>query len=77
MFVQKLSQDAKIPTRGSSLAAGLDLYAAQGCTIPSQGKALVPTDLKIALPVGTYGRDLALLGSTILMPTIPVPSISF
>ncbi len=24
--------------------------------VPAQGKALVPTDISIAVPVGTYGR---------------------
>jgi dUTP pyrophosphatase len=53
---QKLSEAAVLPTRGSSEAAGLDLYAAEGQTIPAQGFASVPTGLAVALPGGYYGR---------------------
>ncbi|EPY52452.1 deoxyuridine 5'-triphosphate nucleotidohydrolase [Schizosaccharomyces cryophilus OY26] len=55
-FVQKLSDKATVPTKGSALAAGYDLYAAAECTIPAHGKALVDTDLSIAVPQDTYGR---------------------
>ena len=54
--VVKLSEDATLPTRGSSLAAGYDLYSAKDLTIEPEGKALVPTDLRICVPHGTYGR---------------------
>ncbi|KIW41091.1 deoxyuridine 5'-triphosphate nucleotidohydrolase [Exophiala oligosperma] len=56
LLIKKLSADATTPTRGSSFAAGYDLYAAKPITIPSRGKALVSTDLSIATPEGTYGR---------------------
>ncbi|ORY91504.1 dUTPase-like protein [Leucosporidium creatinivorum] len=55
-LIQKLSDKAKTPTRGSALAAGYDLYSAVTKTIPARGKALVSTDLAIAVPEGTYGR---------------------
>ncbi len=54
--VKKLSADAIIPTRGSSGAAGYDLSSALDVTIPAKGKALVATDIAIAVPEGTYGR---------------------
>ena len=54
--VKKLSDSATIPTRGSAVAAGWDLYASQECIIPARGKALVSTDIAIAVPVGYYGR---------------------
>lgn len=54
--VKKLSEPATIPTRGSESAAGWDLYASQECVVPARGKALVPTDIAIAVPVGYYGR---------------------
>ena len=54
--VKKLSETATIPTRGSESAAGWDLYASQECVVPSRGKAIVPTDIAIAVPVGYYGR---------------------
>ncbi|SLM34390.1 dutp pyrophosphatase [Lasallia pustulata] len=56
LLVKKLSTKAKTPTRGSAYAAGYDLYSAQNTTIPARGKALVDTDIAIAVPAGTYGR---------------------
>ena len=54
--VMKLSDTATIPTRGSAVAAGWDLYASQECVVPARGKAIVSTDISIAVPVGYYGR---------------------
>jgi dUTPase len=42
-----------MPTRGSALAAGYDLYSAHNTVIPGRGKALVDTELAIAVPQGT------------------------
>ncbi|KAI1142826.1 deoxyuridine 5'-triphosphate nucleotidohydrolase [Hypoxylon sp. FL0543] len=56
LLIKKLSPTAKLPTRGSAFAAGYDLYASQATTIPARGKALVETDLSVAVPAGTYGR---------------------
>ena len=47
---------AKTPMKGSPLAAGYDLFAAQPTIVPAKGKALVPTGLVFKIPVGTYGR---------------------
>lgn len=55
LFV-KISDKAFTPTRSSSFAAGYDLYSASTMVIEPQGKAVIPTDLKIAVPNGTYGR---------------------
>lgn len=52
----KLSDKAIAPSRGSTGAAGYDLYAAYDATIPAQGKALVKTDIAVAIPQGWYGR---------------------
>lgn len=54
--VKLLSNNATLPTRGSERAAGYDLHSAAEIKVPARGKALVPTDLAIALPAGTYGR---------------------
>ncbi|GKE29336.1 deoxyuridine 5'-triphosphate nucleotidohydrolase [Tanacetum coccineum] len=54
--VKKLSENAVLPTRGSSLAAGYDLSSAVEAKVPARGKALVATDLSIAVPQGTYAR---------------------
>ncbi|KAM5356030.1 hypothetical protein ACJ41O_002676 [Fusarium nematophilum] len=54
--IKKLSDKARLPTRGSAFAAGYDIYAARDTTIPARGKALVDTDISMAVPEGTYGR---------------------
>ncbi|KDR83435.1 hypothetical protein GALMADRAFT_235574 [Galerina marginata CBS 339.88] len=56
LLIKRLSEKAKIPTRGSPLAAGYDLYSAEKKLVPARGKALVDTQLSIAVPAGTYGR---------------------
>ncbi|CAB4435580.1 unnamed protein product [Rhizophagus irregularis] len=53
---KSLFDHAKIPRRSSVKAAGYDLYSASNITIPAKGKALVPTDLAVVVPEGTYGR---------------------
>ncbi|PUU81138.1 dUTPase-like protein [Tuber borchii] len=54
--IRRLSTKARIPKRGSALAAGYDLYSAHDTTIIRHGKALVDTDIQMMIPVGTYGR---------------------
>lgn len=56
LLVKKLSEFATLPTKGSKLAAGHDLYAAYDYVIKSKGKEMVKTDLQIAVPSGCYGR---------------------
>ena len=41
LLVKKLSDTAKIPVRGSGLAAGYDLTSAHDYVVPARGKALV------------------------------------
>lgn len=56
LYVKKLSEHAIVPTRGSEFAAGYDLSAAHNAVVPARGRALIKTDLAIAIPLGTYGR---------------------
>ncbi|KAI1176647.1 deoxyuridine 5'-triphosphate nucleotidohydrolase [Nemania sp. FL0916] len=56
LMVKKLSDKARLPTRGSEFAAGYDMYSSQAATVPARGKVLVDTDIAIAVPAGTYGR---------------------
>lgn len=74
LLIKRLSEQAKLPTRGSALSAGYDLYryasfamkrkgishgldcSAESKVISAHGKALVDTQISIAVPVGTYGR---------------------
>ncbi|XP_026865674.2 deoxyuridine 5'-triphosphate nucleotidohydrolase, mitochondrial [Electrophorus electricus] len=52
----KISEHATTPTRGSAKAAGYDLYSAYDYTIGPMDKAIVLTDIQIAVPTGCYGR---------------------
>uniref|UniRef100_A0A7N9D985 Deoxyuridine 5'-triphosphate nucleotidohydrolase n=1 Tax=Macaca fascicularis TaxID=9541 RepID=A0A7N9D985_MACFA len=61
----RLSDHATAPTRGSARAAGYDLYSAYDYTIPPMEKALVKTDIQIALPSGCYGRVVLLCDNVI------------
>ncbi|CAA3019812.1 deoxyuridine 5 -triphosphate nucleotidohydrolase-like [Olea europaea subsp. europaea] len=54
--VKKLSEKAVLPSRASPLSAGYDLSSAIETKVPARGKALIPTDLSIAIPEGTYAR---------------------
>lgn len=50
------SENATVPTKGSALAAGYDLYASEAGVIPAQGQGIIGTDLTLIVPYGTYGR---------------------
>ncbi|XP_010889601.2 deoxyuridine 5'-triphosphate nucleotidohydrolase, mitochondrial isoform X2 [Esox lucius] len=52
----KLSEHATAPTRGSAKAAGYDMYSAYDYSIGPMDKAIVKTDIQIAVPSGYYGR---------------------
>ncbi|GMM33341.1 bifunctional dITP/dUTP diphosphatase [Saccharomycopsis crataegensis] len=54
--VFKRSENATLPTRGSPLSAGYDLYSSEEAMIPAKGQGLVATDVTIIVPIGTYGR---------------------
>ncbi|CDO93952.1 unnamed protein product [Kluyveromyces dobzhanskii CBS 2104] len=54
--VQLRSADAKVPTKGSTSAAGYDIYASQPGVIPARGQGIAKTDISFTVPVGTYGR---------------------
>jgi len=54
--VKRLSSKAILPTKGSRLAAGHDLYAIGQFTIPAQGQILAETGIAMGIPKGTYAR---------------------
>jgi dUTP pyrophosphatase len=54
--VKKLTESAKLPTRGSKQSAGHDLYSSERCVIEPSQRALIGTGISIKLPEGTYGR---------------------
>lgn len=47
---------AKLPTRGSTLAAGYDLYSAEKAVLPRGGRKVIQTGICLAIPSGHYGR---------------------
>ena len=53
---QKPSAEARLPTRGSSRAAGHDLYANERTDVPARDQAIVGTGIAIGRPHNTYGR---------------------
>ena len=56
LHFKRLHPEAKLPTRGSEGAAGLDLYAVERATLEPGGRAAVRTGLAVAVPRGFYGR---------------------
>ena len=53
LLIKKLTENARLPTRGSAFAAGYDLYASEETVIKGRGKGLVETGLSMATPAGT------------------------
>ena len=53
---KKLDPRATLPSRGSSQAAGLDIYSIEDVAIEPKDRALVRTGLAVAIPEGYYGR---------------------
>ena len=53
---KRLHPEARLPARGSALAAGLDLCAVERVTIQPGGRAAVRTGLAVEIPAGFYGR---------------------
>lgn len=51
-----LTKTARPPFIASEMAAGADLCAAEDCVVPANGRRLIPTGLKMAFPLGYYGR---------------------
>lgn len=58
MSVTLLSNSAILPKRGFELAAGLDLYSPVSGIIEPFQRLLIPLDISIELPKGTFGHIL-------------------
>ena len=56
LLFKRLHPDAKLPSRGSTHAAGLDLCAIERVTLAPGARAAVRTGLAVAIPSGFYGR---------------------
>jgi deoxyuridine 5'-triphosphate nucleotidohydrolase len=53
---KRLNPGATLPTRGSSQAAGLDIFSIDEVVIEPKQRSLVRTGLAVAIPEGHYGR---------------------
>lgn len=60
--IKKLRNNAVIPTRGTTGAAGFDLYANNECKILPQTNSLVPTGISVEIPDGFCGLIFARSG---------------
>tara|TARA_A100001015_G_C15029386_1_gene732295 strand:+ start:2144 stop:2590 length:447 start_codon:yes stop_codon:yes gene_type:complete len=52
----ELSPNASLPSSGSHGSAGLDLAASEACSLNPGQRRAVSTGVKMALPLGTYGK---------------------
>jgi dUTP pyrophosphatase len=52
----KLSNDAKLPTKGSAQAAGWDLYALEETIVVKEKSSMIKTGLAVAIPEGWEGQ---------------------
>ena len=62
--IKRLNETAKIPTRGSSSAAGYDLFANldSSMEVPPQSTVSIGTGLAISIPEGYFGAVFARSG---------------
>jgi len=63
VYIKKLQETAKIPTRATDSDAGYDLYAIEDGVVPTGGRKVVGTGISIAIPMSRsiltpsyYGR---------------------
>lgn len=56
MNIKLLSDKAVVPSKGSSLAAGYDLYSTESHTINPGERKVFKTGISLAIPQGYYGR---------------------
>lgn len=47
LYTKRLTEDAKLPTYGSSCAAGMDLYSAVDAEIPPQSRKVIGTGIAV------------------------------
>ena len=62
----KITADVVTPTRATKGSAGLDFYSPADYIIPPHGQLLVPTQIKLQIPLGYYGRLASKSGLAIL-----------
>ena len=62
----KMSTDAITPTRATEGSVGLDFYSPANYIIPPHSQLLIPTQIKLRIPLGHYGRLASKSGLAIL-----------
>ena len=62
----RISSKAIIPTRATENSVGLDFHSPTDYVIPPHNQLLIPTQIKIAIPPGHYGRLASNSGLAIL-----------
>ena len=62
----KMSTDAVTPARATEGSVGLDFYSLANYIIPPHSHLLIPTQIKLRIPLGLYGRLASKSGLTIL-----------
>ena len=62
----RMSPDAVTPTRATEGSVGLDFYSPADYIIPPYNQLLVPTQIKLQIPLGYYGRLAPKSGLAIL-----------
>lgn len=56
MLIERLVSHAKLPMRGTSSAAGWDLYAAADGVVYAEEVTAIGTGIAVAIPEGYYGQ---------------------
>ena len=62
----KMSVNAVTPTRTTEGSIGLDFYSPSDYIIPPHSQLLIPTQIKLQIPLGHYGRLASKSGLAIL-----------
>ena len=62
----KMSPNAVTPTRATEGSVGLDFYSPTNYIIPPHSQLLIPTQIKLRIPFGHYGRLASKSGLAIL-----------
>ena len=72
--IKKLNPSAKLPTRGTDVAAGLDLYCAESVFLGEGEVRRIPTGIAAEIPHGHYGlitgRSSTALKNILVFPTV-------
>ena len=62
----KMSTNAVTPTRATEGSVGMDFYSPANYLIPPYSQLLIPTQIKLGIPLGHYGRLASKSGLAIL-----------